>query len=836
MVVNGREIGAMKRSSWILAVLILGLGAWAGADDRGVPPENDLGVREYDELVLKVKPSNVLQGFFRRTAEGGLERNQSGKLIFRIEVGETKGITHFVTDEEIYAMRFVQTEEQVFRKRLKKELKPHRIHIPSYKRKAEEAIKLGFEDIAEDLYREVVRLDATHLEGYMLLGGLLRKRFKFDEEMRLYRKGLGEAVVNKEHLLTRLATLLKKIGLPEAAEAEFLKALDENPKHVEALLEYGGLLVAMRRYARAREQLKIAVQNAYAGEEKGRCQVAYGDVLLKLGDIDGAKKQFEDAAFNLTEDPGVKVSLGSVLYLKGETARAKEIFMEVLGIEVIGPGGGESEGEEPGEGEIPGGEEEGADGSDEEGEGEEESGDGEEGGGEPEEDEEVFTEFSPFKSNVYTNLALCLIRDADFENALHYLEQAAGIDPTSARPWSVQGYLRERQGDADGALEAYRTGVEIDPSSSYCHYAIGQILLGREEFDEAAQSFQRAVEHNHVFSDAYYKLGVIAIRQDRGADAVRFLEHALALAPGQTRRKISLGVAHLMLRQHREAERYFREVLTEDATNLLAHIGETYLLYYKPKWEKKALEKLEILLEDTENMPEKLKEYLGKIIGLIKENMGKAQWIDDFDRPNAFSVGRKWEEKKRFGVTVRLQDSRVLFTGEQKTAGETVMETPRVASEFVRFEIDLRISSYEAFGAGIRLAHRMKGRTRREDIRAGLFFGRSEKNQLVFGVWDPNFKRWKEEKVIGEWPVGEDGETKTNRLGIEFARHTEGKAETLRINFLLDGEPLVTGFEHDRFKRKISSGDFWVGVYASANHGQKVEFTADNASIVIWKE
>ncbi len=828
------------------------------------PPEEDMGVREYDELVLKASSKTVHQGFFRRNPDGTLSRNSTKKIIFRIEVGKTKGISMFVGDDDVLEMRFVQTEEQVFRKRLRKELKPSRIQIPAYERKAAEAESKGFAEIAEELYREVVKLDPTYLKGYMSLGKYLRKRFKFDDEMRLYEDGLKSQVIGKESLHTGLGSLLVRIGLPEAAEARFQKAMDENPKYVPALLEYGRLLLSFRSYQKAAEMLKAAVAQAYSKDEKGACQLALGEALLKLGDSDGAKKQFEDAAFNIPESQDAKVSLGSVLYMKGETARAKDIFMSVLGISVIGggtppggeppPGGapppGGTDGKAPakpgsggGAGASPPAGGAGAQGGQAEkppagggkaAEGEEEGGEEEEG--EEEAGGEVFTEFSPFKSSVYVNLALCLIRDQDFENALKYLDQAQGLDPTSAKPHAVRGYLKEKEGDFEAAAHCYAAGIETDPSDAFSHYSAGVLHMRSGDLAAAQESFTKAIERNHVFSDAYYNLGVVSINRLQPAEAVRYVEHALALSPLRTDWKTALGAAYIMAGRQKDAEACFKDVLDRDAANLLAKIGEIYLLYYKPKWEAEARERLKMLLEDRENIPAAVSAYVKDIIGLIEENMGKAQWQDGFERQDSFTVGGKWEEKKRFGVSIRIAGNRVVFSGEQKNPGETVMETPRTSSEFVKFEIDLKVSSFEAFTSGIRVVHRMSGRGQKDDVRAGVFFGRNEKNRLVYGIWDAQFKRWKDVKDVCEWPLDEAGAVRFNRLGIEIARDRDDKSESYVVKFLLNGKPVDEGFDYDKFKKKVAAGDFWSGVYAWTAIGQKVDFLADNATIVEWKK
>lgn len=68
-------------------------------------------------------------------------------------------------------------------------------------------------------------------------------------------------------------------------------------------------------------------------------QAAIGSVLLASGQVDEAIRQLESALKSAPNDPFTMAHLGEAFLCKKETARAKDIFEQVLAKDPQGPGG-----------------------------------------------------------------------------------------------------------------------------------------------------------------------------------------------------------------------------------------------------------------------------------------------------------------------------------------------------------------------------------------------------------------------------------------------------------------------------------------------------------------
>ncbi|MHC4777493.1 MAG: tetratricopeptide repeat protein, partial [Planctomycetota bacterium] len=455
-------------------IIILALAAawapWAAAEEKPPgPPPNDMGVRDLDMIVL-TEGEAVWEGEFRRDEKGLLEVTPNGKWIFDIKKGKSKGISYKLFPREVKDIKWIQTEEQVLRKQLK-DLPEGRLDVPKYLKEAKPCIEKGYLDLAEDLLRKAHKIDDKNLEAYQALGDLLRMRLKLNDEFVLYQKGIDAGLTRPEGVLSRMGELLAMLGLPNEAEASYLEALLQDKRHMPSLLGLGKLYMELRRFEEAADRLGEAAKGAFDKELKGEVLKWLGKAQLKLGDIESARKSFEDAVFQIPDDAEVKLYIGSTYYLVRDWTLAKQKFMEILEItegDIASgfgeEGGGEGEGE--GEGESEEEDEEKEDEEEEEGEGEEE------GPSSPDE-WEPGTEYDPMKSKAMANLGLCLLQESLFSSCENYLRLSAGLDPTSAFPWIVLGYLREKQGRWAEAKSAYERALVIEPRNAFAHYSVG---------------------------------------------------------------------------------------------------------------------------------------------------------------------------------------------------------------------------------------------------------------------------------------------------------------------------------------------------------------------------
>ncbi|GEM_PF-2826797 len=830
----------------LLGVVLAAASLPAGAQDP--IPEEDLEVREYDELFYKDKPETVWKGEFRRDEQGRFEVTPNGMWIFDVQVGDSKGIVLRVLPAKV-GYRLEQTEEEVWRKQFRKLPDLSYEDVNGFVKASKQCEEKGYLDLAEDLLRRALEIGRRKegetgavvrqmVDVYLRLGDLLRKRFKFDEELELYRSGLEKKFPDPERLLARIADLYARLGLTAEAEETYREALSQNDKHFASLLGLGSLYLGLRRFEEAKGRLAEAKEQAYTAEEKAEALWTLGRTQLKLGELQPARQSFEDAAYTLPDDKRIKNALGSVYFLNGEIPLAKQKFMEVIEIT-------ESDvASAPAEGDLAGdeGEEESGD---EAGVGEEEGGGGEPGaegvppaGGEEEEAADPWgpaTEFDPVKSRAMVNLALCLIREGSPDKAESYLRPAAGLDPTSSFPWIGVGRLREVQGRFGDAREAYEKACRIEPDAPDAHYALGVLHLRAGDEARARSAFLDTVEADPDFTDGLVKLGRLALKDGRSRDAVRYFERALTLGGDVADWLAELGIAYAQAGERARAGEAFERALDNDPAHAIARAGRFYALYYEPDSDEEAYIKMKRLLEDEGgSLPPPVHAYLENVVAQIEANRGKVQWKDGFDRDDSDQIARKWEQREGFGPVIRIHKGRVLIEGLQRRPGETRLEREVQASRFVKYESDLFAKDISLFEAGIFIAYRVQTGRSQGDIRAGIRLGKNLKGQLALWEYDVEISRWREVLTFGPWPVTESG---GNRLAIEVHPDDESeRGNVYKIRLYLNGEPLGDPYESDHFRRAFRTGEMWSGVFAAADEDNvSVKVEADNVRLVIRK-
>jgi tetratricopeptide (TPR) repeat protein len=280
----------------LLALLLL-LGA-AGTLPAQQPPQDDLEIRDHDELIRKDNPSKIWRGTFRRDGEGRFEVTPNGKWLFEVREGDLKGITLKVAPDEVKECRLRQSEREVWEKQFAR-LPTGRLDVPKYMKHAEECVEKGYLDLAEDLLRRALEIDDQNVDLYLKLGSMFRRRFKFNEELKLYRKALDEGKFpQKEAILARFGDLYRVLGLHRESETSYLEALKILPGHVPSLAGLGKLYIELRRFEEAVARLEKAAQAAF-GEDKATHTKSLGIARLKTGDLEGARKAFEDAAYQM---------------------------------------------------------------------------------------------------------------------------------------------------------------------------------------------------------------------------------------------------------------------------------------------------------------------------------------------------------------------------------------------------------------------------------------------------------------------------------------------------------------------------------------------------------
>ena len=135
---------------------------------------------------------------------------------------------------------------------------------------------------------------------------------------------------------------------------------------------------------------------------------------------------------------------------------------------------------------------------------------------------------SPTAHNGAGLVAIDQHRPAD---AVRQFERATALDPTNASYWTNLGNARREVRDTAGAEQAYRRAFDLDARSSDAANGLGVLLVEAHRPAEAVPWLERAVAAAPDFVEARLNLG-IALQQsgqlDRAASVYRDVAHAPA--------------------------------------------------------------------------------------------------------------------------------------------------------------------------------------------------------------------------------------------------------------------------------------------------------------------
>jgi tetratricopeptide (TPR) repeat protein len=131
---------------------------------------------------------------------------------------------------------------------------------------------------------------------------------------------------------------------------------------------------------------------------------------------------------------------------------------------------------------------------------------------------------------------------------------ALQLAPKNFRWAYLLGKLHEREGDAQAAINYYNTARNLRPDYLPVFVSLGNIYLQLNRLEEAEGFFRRALELNEASAATQYGLGQTALSKRSYADAVRYLEKAIKLAPEANRIHYALAMAYRGLNNMEKAQ------------------------------------------------------------------------------------------------------------------------------------------------------------------------------------------------------------------------------------------------------------------------------------------
>ncbi len=149
---------------------------------------------------------------------------------------------------------------------------------------------------------------------------------------------------------------------------------------------------------------------------------------------------------------------------------------------------------------------------------------------------------APRQPMYWNGLGLAAMELGNYDEAETCLRRAIALDGQAEFHNSL-GTLHKKQGRIPDAMAAYRQAIERDADCADAHYNLGNCLVLNKELEQAADSFQRALKANPQFPAAMAAMGQTLRSLDRSADAIPYLQQAIALAGDDAESNCDLGDA-----------------------------------------------------------------------------------------------------------------------------------------------------------------------------------------------------------------------------------------------------------------------------------------------------
>jgi putative PEP-CTERM system TPR-repeat lipoprotein len=167
--------------------------------------------------------------------------------------------------------------------------------------------------------------------------------------------------------------------------------------------------------------------------------------------------------------------------------------------------------------------------------------------------------------------ALYLIRSeislGRYDKALAAVKNYQATQPDNATVRNLEGSIYLAQNKAPAARAAFDKAVALQPTHLAAMLNLAQLDLQAQQFDAARQRFENILKHDAHHVGAMTALADIAVLQNQHAQAVRWLEQALAEKPKATELGIRLARAYLKAGQNAKATTLARQLQVDDAGN-----------------------------------------------------------------------------------------------------------------------------------------------------------------------------------------------------------------------------------------------------------------------------
>jgi tetratricopeptide (TPR) repeat protein len=272
---------------------------------------------------------------------------------------------------------------------------------------------------------------------------------------------------------------------------------DENV--VRAFCLWGLILYDQKKYGEARKQyehaIDLALQVDIAASNLGNGYYNLGNLLLDIGDTEGAKLSYRKAIEADPEFAFPYASLGNLLVDDDDQLAAAVANLERS------------------------------------------------------------VDLDPKYSFAYAGLGNALQRSDDVEGAIVNFRQAILLDPGDGYAHRSLGRVLWTKGEFEDAIASYRLAIDIDGNDAIAYNWLGIAQNDNGDLDDAEASYRKAIELYSEYADPHYRLGFLMEAKGDYDDAIVSYQKAIGIDPTYAYAFYNLAVEIYNLEAQSEARK-----------------------------------------------------------------------------------------------------------------------------------------------------------------------------------------------------------------------------------------------------------------------------------------
>ena len=171
----------------------------------------------------------------------------------------------------------------------------------------------------------------------------------------------------------------------------------------------------------------------------------------------------------------------------------------------------------------------------------------------------------------------------------------------------IAGRRLEREGNFAAALARYQDALQREPDRPGLRYSIGGVLWKMRDFEAAEKNLRAELERTPGHGMANFRLGQALIATSREADAVAYLERAIAAMPDVVEVRRELGKAYRKAGRPADARRAWEAVANARPTDDQVHflLGGLYREMGEPARAEQELKLHRQILEQRRSRAER---------------------------------------------------------------------------------------------------------------------------------------------------------------------------------------------------------------------------------------